>query len=80
MVVSFDKFQSIIINRLGKLKKSYQLLMENHKIDLENFVTLLGIEADNKLNFEKHVTRVCQKAGCQLNALSPIKKYSGLQQ
>ena len=28
-----DKFQSIIINRLRKLKNSYELWIENHKID-----------------------------------------------
>ena len=80
MVVSFNTFQSIIINRLAKLKKSCEILIENHKIDSENFVTLLGIEIDNKLKFGKHVTTVCQKAGCQLNALSRIQKCSGFQQ
>ena len=50
MVVNPDKFQSIIINRLGKLK---DLLTDNHEIDSENSVTLLGIEIDNK-----HVTAV----------------------
>ena len=64
-----DKFQSIITNRLGKLNDSYQLLSDNHKIDLENSVTLLGIEIDNKLNFGKHVTALCQKADRQLNTL-----------
>ena len=63
MVVNPDKFQSIIINRLGKLKNSYELLIDNHKIDLKISVTLLGIEIDNKLNFEKHVTALYQKAG-----------------
>ena len=75
MVINLDKFQSIIINRLGKLKDSYELLIDNHKIDLENFVKLLGIEIDNKLNFEKHVTTLCQKDGPQLNVLSRIHKY-----
>ena len=56
MVVNPDKFQSIIINRLGKLKNSYEILIDNHKIHLENSVTLLGIEIENKLNFGKHVT------------------------
>ena len=64
-----DKFQSIITNRLGKLNDSYQLLSDNQKIDLENSVTLLGIEIDNKLNFGKHVTARCQKADRQLNTL-----------
>ena len=79
MVVNPDKFQSIIINRLGKLKNSNEILIDNHKIHLENSVTLLGIEIDNKLNFGKHVTTACQKAGRQLNALSRIHKYIGFQ-
>ena len=64
-----DKFQSVITNRLGKLNDSYQLLSDNHKIDLENSLTLLGIEIENKLNFGKHVTALCQKADRQLNTL-----------
>ena len=42
MVVNLDKFQSIIINRLGKFKNSYELLIENRKVYSKNFVTLLG--------------------------------------
>ena len=73
MVVNPDKFQSIIINRLEKLKDSCKLLTDNHKTNLENSVILLGIKTDNKLNFEKHVTALCQKAVHQLNALSCIQ-------
>ena len=47
MVVNPNKFQFIIINRLGKLKDFYELLIDNNKIDSENSVTLLGIEIDN---------------------------------
>ena len=80
MVVNSDKFQSIIINKFGELNNSYELLIDYHKIDQGNSVTLLGIEIDNKLNFEKHVTALCQKAGRQLNALSLIYKYIGFQE
>ena len=81
MVVNPDKFQSIIIiNRLGKLKNSCELLIDNHNIDSENSVTLLDIEIDDKLNFEKYVTALCQKASCQLNALSRIHKYNEFQE
>ena len=71
MVVNLDKFESIIINKL---------LIENHKVYSKNFVTLLGIEIDNKLNFGKHFTTVYQKAGRHLNALSGIHKYNGFQE
>ena len=57
-----------------KLKSSYELLTDNHKVDLGNSITLLGIEIDNKLNFEKHVTALCQNAGRSLNALSRMHK------
>ena len=80
MVVNPDKFQSIIINRLEKLKDSCKLLTDNHKTNLENSVILLGIKIDNKLNFEKHVTALYQKAGHQLNALSRIHRYIGFQE
>ena len=33
MVVNPHEFHSVIINRLGKLKNSYELLIDNHKID-----------------------------------------------
>ena len=50
MVVNPDKFQCVIINRLEKLKNSYESLIDNHKIESENSVTLLSIEIDNNLN------------------------------
>ena len=43
-------------------------------------MTLSFIEIDNKLNLEKYVTALCQKAGHQLNALSRIHKQIGFQE
>ena len=33
MVVNLDKFQSIIVNMLGKLKDSYELSIDHHKVN-----------------------------------------------
>ena len=41
------------------------LKIDNYESDSEISVTLLGIKKNNKLNFEKHVTALCQKAGRQ---------------
>ena len=59
--------------------KFLELLTDNHKIDSENSVTLLGIKVD-QLNFEKHVIALCQKAGRQSNTLSRIYKYIEFQE
>ena len=58
----------------------YEILTDNHNIDSTNSLTLLGIKIDNKLNFEKHVTALYQKAGHQLNALSRIHRYIEFQE
>ena len=56
---------------------SQSILIDNHKLECENFIKLLGIEIN--LNFEKHVT-ARQKARYQLNALSRIRKYIRFQE
>ena len=33
---------------------------------------LLGVTIDNKLNFDKHVENICQKASINLNALARL--------
>ena len=57
-----ENFQSIITNRIEKIKDSYKLLSDNNKIDSENSVTLLGIKKDNKLNFEKILQQYIRKS------------------
>ena len=57
-----ENFQSIITNRIEKIKNSYKLLSDNNKIDSENSVTLLGIKKDYKLNFEKILQQYIRKS------------------
>ena len=51
--------------------------MNNAEIKSEESVTLLGIEIDNKLNFEKQVSTICKKANDQLNVISRIGAVLG---
>ena len=69
MIVNRDKFQAIIIKKNSKMKDSYPLNINYQKINSENCVKLLGIEIDNKLCFEQHISTLCKKASNQLNAI-----------
>ena len=40
-------------------------------------MTLIGIETDNKLNFQKHVSTICKNANNQLNAISRLGEVLG---
>ena len=74
MIVNPKKFQAIIINRKNRSNHNCCLTIHNAEIKSKKSVTLLGIEIDNKLNFEKHVSAICKKANNQLKAISRKRK------
>ena len=80
IIVNPDKFQAIVVKRNNKMKDSYSLNMNQEVINSENNVKLLGVEIDNKLSFEKHISTLVKKASNQLNAISRIQKFMGFEE
>ena len=54
MIVNPDKFQSMVISSKKDLSRSV-LNINGAELTMKSSVKLLGIEIDNKLNFEKHM-------------------------
>ena len=77
MIVNPKKFQAIIINRQNRSNHNCCLTINNAEIKSKKSVTFLGIEIDNKLNFEKHVPTICKKTNNQLNPISGISAVLG---
>ena len=77
MTVNPKKFQAIIINRQNRSNHNCCLTINNVEIKSKESVSLLGIEIDNKLNFEKHVSTICKRTNNQLNAISRIDTVLG---
>ena len=80
MVVDDEKFQAIVVKKNAKMKDSYPLNINDLTINSENSIKLLGIEIDNKLSFEQHVSTLCNKASNQLNAIGRIEKLMGFKE
>ena len=80
MIVSPGKFQTIVVKKNAEMKDSYPLNINDLTINSENSVKLLGIEIDNRLSFEKHISTLCNKASNQLNAIGRIQKFMGFKE
>ena len=46
-----------------------------HTIESSKVVKLLGVNIDNKLNFNEHISKICKKVGYKLHALARISHY-----
>ena len=74
MLANPSKFQAIFLTKSkGHIKTT--LNIDNKEIESKEFVDLLGIEIDDKLKFESHISQLCIKAGGQLNSLYRFRKY-----
>ena len=76
MVVNSDKFHAIILNR-KEAQEAHKLIIDDKEIKTTNSIKLLGINIDDQLRFNEHISILCSKAAMQLNALSRLQKYMG---
>ena len=62
------------------MKDFYPWNINDLTINSENSVKPLGIEIDNKLSFEQHISTLCNKASNHLNAIGSMQKFMGLKE
>ena len=75
MMVNPDKFQLMILQKSTKKVIQEKLQIDNNEIESENSVTLLVITIDNRLSFDVHISKLCNKSSMQLIATFRLKKY-----
>ena len=76
MVVNSDKFQAIILNR-KEAQAAHKLIIDNKEIKTTNSIKLLGININDQLKFNEHISILCSSAAVQLNGISRLQKYLG---
>ena len=62
MSVNPGKFQAIIIDKRKQDHTNEVFKIGSKEIKVASQVKLLGVEIDNKLNFEQHINRICKSA------------------
>ena len=71
MIVNPNKFQTILLNN----KRSDLTNTNFQVIKSASSVELLGIQIDDKLNFNLHISKICKSAANQLNALISLNQF-----
>ena len=62
MIVNPGKFQTVLTDKKGKSKNPTEIMPDGKHIKSNDTVTLLGIEIDCKFNFDKHISKLCNKS------------------
>ena len=80
MIVCQGKFQAIMIDKHKGNHTNQIVNIDQKEITAVSKVKLLGIEIDNKLNFNHHINNICKSASNQLNALIRLKHLLGFEE
>ena len=67
------KFQSMLLKNKNVNAENFNIIVDNDTINLSNLMKILGVDIDDKLNFNSHVSNMCNKAGSKLDVLQPLK-------
>ena len=78
MIVNPNKFQAILLNKSKSTHVKATMNIRDKKIESLSAVKLLGIEINNKLNFNNHINTICRSAANQLNALIRLRRFLGI--
>ena len=80
MVVSPDKFQAIILDNRKGDHTNERITADNRQIKHLPPVKLLGLQLENKMNLNMHISNICKSAANQLNALIGLKKFMNFEE
>ena len=75
MIINPDKFQAVVLNKKRSDLTNTNFQVDNQVLKSVSSVELLGIQTDDKLNFNLHINKTCKSAANQLNALIRLKQF-----
>ena len=69
------KFQAIVIDKEKKCHTNETLEIGHQITKALSSVKLLGVQIDDQLNINLHISNICRSAANQLNALIRLKSF-----
>ena len=79
MTVNPDKFQAILLEKWKSDHTDQRIVVDNQNIKVVLFAELLGIEIDDKLNFNLYNSNIYRSTTNQLNTFR-LKRFLGFKE
>ena len=74
MVANPDKFQAITLDKRQSDHTKERITADNQQIKTVSSVKILGLQLNDELNFNLHISNICKSTANQLNASIRLKK------
>ena len=75
MIANPKKFHALFVKKDQTNTSGINFNFQGHSIKSEETVKLLGVTLDYKLNFDPHISHICEKGAAQLNVLKRLKSF-----
>ena len=77
MIAYPENFQALLVKKDRTETTRQSISIQGKTIKSEDSVKLLGVNLNQKLNFDLHISDICKKEATQLNVPKRLKSFFG---
>ena len=70
-----DKTEFVIFSTKNNLRDNQCLVVGKDKIEVSDYVKILGVTFDNRMTLQKHITNICRSVNMHIRKINSIRRY-----
>ena len=70
-----DKTEFVIFSTKNNLRDNQCLVVGKDKIEVSDYVKILGVTFDNRMTLQKHITNICRSVNMHTRKINSIRTY-----
>ena len=70
-----DKTEFVIFSTKNNLGDNHCLVEGKDKIEVSEYVKILGVTFDNRMTLQKHITNICRSVNIHIRKINSIRRY-----
>ena len=73
--VNEHKQNFVIFSTKNNLRDNQCLVVGKDKIEVSDYVKILGVTFDNRMTLQKHITNICRSVNMHIRKINNIRRY-----